>query len=174
MNYAKIKKHDIANGEGVRVSLFVSGCKFNCSGCFNKEAQNYDYGEKFTIDTVKYIMQLVSDDNVDGLSILGGDPLCQDHEGLRLLYILVHKMNLIGKSVWLWSGYTWEELHDTKKNSVEDYMKRAIVYRCNVFVDGRFEEDKRDLRLKWRGSSNQRVIDVSKTLKESKIVLYEE
>lgn len=163
MRYAKIKHYDVANGEGVRIGLFVSGCKFHCKGCFNQEAQDYSFGNLFTDDTVNELIKLVSDPNIDGLSILGGDPLWQNENDIKSLINLVNMIHKINKNVWIWSGFTYEELSG---------IKLQLVNSCDVFVDGQFIEEEKDLRLQWCGSHNQRVIDISQTLKNNKIILY--
>lgn len=167
MNYSKIKHFDIANGEGVRMSLFVSGCKFHCQECFNPETWDYNYGQPYTDATENELINLINNPNIDGLSILGGDPLWQDEQGIRQLIHLVDRVIALGKNIWIWSGFTWEYIfeHGT-------HLQKTLVGLCDIWVDGPFEIDKRDIRLKWRGSSNQRVIDVQKTLTQEQIVLY--
>lgn len=173
MNYASIRKMDIANGEGVRVSLFVSGCNFHCKNCFNTEAQSFEYGHEYTQDTEERILSLVSKPYVAGLSILGGDPLWQSEEDIKLYLIpLVEKTKSLNKTVWLWSGFTWEEVNHNPISSSLITRRKHLVKKCDVFVDGRYKDDLRDLNLKWRGSSNQRVIDVQETLKSNEVVLY--
>ena len=110
MKYASIKKMDISNGEGIRVSLFVSGCNFHCPGCFNEEVQSFDYGKNYTQATEDLILKEVSKPHIKGLSLLGGDPLWQDMDGLKQLRQLVQKVHDLDKTVWIWSGFTWEEL----------------------------------------------------------------
>ena len=119
MNYAKIVQHDCTNGEGWRTSLFLSGCQFHCPGCFNKEAQDFNYGEPFTMFTIRNILDMVSDDKISGLSILGGDPLWQDAQGLRCLIELCKRTRYKNKTVWLWSGFTWEQLFSYENNYEE-------------------------------------------------------
>lgn len=176
MNYAKIKHYDPANGEGIRISLFVSGCNFHCNGCFNPDAQDFDYGRHFTEDTINEIINLVSNKNIDGLSILGGDPLCQDINGLTKLTRLVCSIKEIGKNVWIWSGFTWEQIFPKVLIDEFDTLRshrQMLIEKCDVWVDGQFIESKKDLRLKWRGSSNQRVIDVKRTIEAGQIILWE-
>lgn len=174
MNYAKIKHFDIANGEGVRVSLFVSGCSFHCKDCFNQDAWDFNYGKEYTSETENEILELVSNPQIKGLSILGGDPLWQDKEGLIILQDLVDKVHALNKTVWLWSGFTWESIHrDDAFVDAVDWNRECLINRCDIFVDGQFEADKKDLSLKWRGSSNQRVIDVQNSLRANEVVLYE-
>ncbi len=162
MRYAKINLFDIANGEGIRVSLFVSGCKFHCDGCFNPEAQQYDYGNEFTnIEQSLILGRLVSNQDFAGLSILGGDPLCQSEKDIQLLADLCDQIHNIGKNVWMWTGYTWEEI-------LQDDNLMNLVKRCDYVIDGRFEKDKKNLSLAWRGSSNQNIIDVKASLEGGK------
>ena len=189
MHYSNIIEEDIANGQGVRTTLFVSGCKFHCKECFNSEAWDFNYGKEYTEETESYILEQVSKPYIKGLSLLGGDPLWQDMDGLKQLRQLVQKVHDLDKTVWIWSGFTWEEL--LRKGRLTDHMvdkeweivsidiqKLCLVCDCDVFVDGFFEYDKKDLSLAWRGSRNQRVIDVNKTLDyfakthEDKVVLY--
>lgn len=178
MYYSNIIEDDIANGEGIRVSLFVSGCNFHCPDCFNQEAQNFTYGKEYTKETKEKILKLVERPWCAGLSILGGDPLWQDTKGLWELFDLCDEAAIRGKNTWIWSGFTWEELFETpdsldKDESYLSISRRSLILQTDIFVDGRFEKDKKDLSLKWRGSSNQRVIDI-KTTKENdlKPVLY--
>lgn len=175
MNYAKIKHFDIANGEGVRISLFVSGCQFHCEDCFNSETWNYDYGKLYTQETENELVRLISNPNIDGLSILGGDPLWQNENGLQMLISLVNKIHSMNKTIWIWSGFTWEQIFSqtiTDDPGHIKFFRQVLIKNCDVFIDGQFETDKRDLKLKWRGSYNQRVIDVKKTLEQKEIVLW--
>lgn len=159
MYYGKIKNFDIANGPGVRVSLFVSGCRNRCPWCFQPETWNFEYGQEFTWETVHELERLINDPNIDGLSILGGDPFEPENmEWVETLCAYV-KHNCPGKSIWVWTGYSWEGLYES-----------SIMKYIDVLVDGRFEEDKKDLRLKWRGSSNQRVINVAESLKTGDVI----
>lgn len=159
MNYAGINPLDIANGPGWRVSLFVSGCSKRCPGCFNKEAQDFNYGQEFTWETLHELEQLVNDPNVSGLSILGGDPL--EPENLAWVETLCAyiRHNCPDKTIWLWSGYLWGYAKDL-----------PLMKYVDILVDGPFVEDLKDLRLKWRGSSNQRVIDVQASLESGDVV----
>lgn len=176
MNYAAIKKMDITNGEGIRVSLFVSGCRFHCKNCFNLEVQNFSYGKEYNQEVIDRITEYLNKPSVKGLSILGGDPLWQaneDMDHLTELCKLVHKM---GKNVWIWSGFVWEDIFDRIPDNVIDAAfinaQQELIAECDIFVDGPFIDELKDLNLEWRGSSNQRVIDVQKSLKEKKIVLH--
>ena len=174
MNYTKILPFDLANGTGIRVSLFLSGCNFHCPDCFNQESQRFDYGKPFTSNTVDTIFELISNPYVSGLSLLGGDPLWQDESGLKELIVLANAVHQKSKTVWIWSGFTWEEIKSSKDLSMEAKLRQLLVESCDVFVDGRFDKNLKDLTLKWRGSSNQRVIDVQKSLSTNKIILYED
>ena len=172
MNYAKIRNYDIANGEGIRTSLFVSGCTNHCQGCFNEEAQDFNHGLPYIPETEQTILKQISKPYVAGLSILGGDPLCQNNSGLTLLIELTNAVHDLGKTVWLWTGFVWEDLDHIKMNLNKALIK-TLLYNCDVVVDGPFKMELSDRMLKWRGSANQRVIDVQKTLRQKKIVLYE-
>ncbi len=170
MRYCNIIEEDCANGEGFRTTLFVSGCNFHCKDCFNQDAQDFNYGKEYTEETEEYILEQVSKPHIKGLSLLGGDPLWQDIDGLKQLRRLVQKIHDLGKTVWIWSGFTYENLLDGSGLSEEANERILLVRECDVFVDGVFEYDKKDLSLAWRGSRNQRVIDMNKT--KDKVVLY--
>lgn len=172
MNYSNIIPCDIANGEGIRTSLFVSGCTNHCQGCFNKEAQDFNYGQLYTAETKQTILEQISKPYVAGLSILGGDPLCQNNAGLTYLIELINAVHDLGKTVWLWTGFVWEDF-DHIKMSLNKALIKALLYNCDVVVDGPFVEAQKDLTLAFRGSSNQRIIDVPKTIQTGKVVLYD-
>lgn len=176
MNYSGIYSCDVVNGLGCRVSLFVAGCLAKCDGCFNVPQQDFNYGHKYTQETKEKLLELISRPYIKGLSILGGDPLWQDNDGLCQLIELCEAVHNLGKDIWIWSGFTWEQifpkvtLDELSDNAL---YKQNLIARTDVFVDGRFEKDKKDLTLKWKGSSNQRVIDVRKSLEENKVVLFD-
>lgn len=170
MNYGRIIKYDVANGEGVRTSLFVSGCTNHCPGCFNQEAQDFNYGKLYTQDTENILLDCIKQPYISGLSILGGDPLCQDDMGLITLNFLAHKVHSLGKTVWLWTGFKWEDFNFTNNFSLQSLLLSA----CDVVVDGPFIETEKDLSLAFRGSRNQRIIDVRETLGKGEIILYKE
>ena len=170
MNYGRIIKYDVANGEGVRTSLFVSGCTNHCPGCFNQEAQDFNYGKLYTQDTENMLLESINYSYISGLSILGGDPLCQDDAGLITLNSLAHKVHSLGKTVWLWTGFKWENFNFTNNFSLQSLLLSA----CDVVVDGPFIEAEKDLSLAFRGSRNQRIIDVRETLGKGEIILYKE
>ena len=170
MNYSQLIACDTANGEGVRTSLFVSGCTNHCPGCFNQEAQDFNYGKLYTQDTENILLDCIKQPYISGLSILGGDPLCQDDMGLITLNFLAHKVHSLGKTVWLWTGFKWENFNFTNNFSLQSLLLSA----CDVVVDGPFIEAEKDLTLAFRGSRNQRIIDVRKTLGKGEIILYKE
>ena len=170
MNYSQLITCDTANGEGVRTSLFVSGCTNDCPGCFNQEAQDFNYGKLYTQDTENILLDCIKQPYISGLSILGGDPLCQDDMGLITLNFLAHKVHSLGKTVWLWTGFKWEDFNFTNNFSLQSLLLSA----CDVVVDGPFIEAEKDLTLAFRGSRNQRIIDVRETLGKGEIILYKE
>ena len=167
MHYADIKKVDIANGEGVRVSLFVSGCRHHCKGCFNEIAWNFKYGKEFTEDTVNEIMKDLDHDYVEGLSLLGGEPLePENQEALANLVTKVKEKNP-NKNIWCYTGFDFEIdiILECKTTNVSN----KLISNIDVVVDGNFDETKMDKTLKFRGSTNQRIIDVKETLKDNAI-----
>lgn len=170
MNYSQLIVCDTANGEGIRTSLFVSGCTNHCPGCFNQEAQDFSYGKPYTQDTENILLDCIKQPYIAGLSILGGDPLCQDDMGLITLNFLTHKVHSLGKTVWLWTGFKWEDFNFTNNFS----LKSMLLSACDIVVDGPFIEAEKDLTLAFRGSRNQRVINVRKTLEKGEIILYKE
>ena len=170
MNYSQLITCDTANGEGIRTSLFVSGCTNHCPGCFNQEAQDFNYGKLYTQDTENILLDCIKQPYISGLSILGGDPLCQDDMGLITLNFLAHKVHSLGKTVWLWTGFKWENFNFTNNFSLQSLLLSA----CDVVVDGPFIETEKDLSLAFRGSRNQRIIDVRETLGKGEIILYKE
>lgn len=157
MNIANMRKYDASNGPGIRATLFVSGCTHNCEGCFNKKYQDFQYGHKMTEDDVSTITDYMISDKIVGLNILGGEPL-QQLDG-DLLHLLKRIKAFTNKPIWIWSGYTLEEILDSPH---KDKVIEILSY-ADVLIDGRFQEELKDLSLKYRGSSNQRVIDLKKT-----------
>lgn len=163
MNYIKIKENDVANGEGITVSLWCSGCPHHCKGCFQPETWNYNAGQKFTQDTAKYILELLDKNGIKrNLSILGGEALCPENIDMVWLLCKYIKQKRPGTIIYIWTGYTYEYL-------VEKYTPK-LFENVDYLIDGKFEEDKKDLSLKLRGSYNQRVIDVKETLGNDVIV----
>ncbi len=162
MRYNTIRQLDIANGPGCRVSLFVQGCSFHCPGCFNPGTQDFEGGKEFTDESYEQIIKLAKPDHISGLSILGGEPLHPRNREAVLKLARSFKTLYPTKTVWLWTGYSLEDVY-------EDLVGEGI----DVVVDGRFVEELKDLRLKYRGSSNQRVIDLNETTRTGDIILYE-
>lgn len=165
MRYEKIRKFDVSNAPGVRSTLFVTGCTHDCKGCFNKELQDFGAGEVWTQEDEDNFVSYVKNDNVVGVNILGGEPMQQVMDDC-LPNLLKRVKEETGKSIWLWSGYLLEQI-------LEDEKRRKILEYVDVLVDGRFEIDKRNINLKYRGSENQRVIDIKKTLMSDSVVLYD-
>ena len=170
MNYATIKSHDTANGYGVRVSLFVSGCTHHCKGCFNPEAWDFCYGTPYTQDTEDEIINLLKRDYIRGLSLLGGEPMEPQNQAVIVNLVKRVKKELPNKDIWCYSGYTLDrELCEGGRAHTE--FTNDILNSLDVLVDGRFVEELKDLRLKFRGSSNQRLIDVKNSLLTHSVVL---
>ena len=172
MNYGEIKKCDIANGEGVRVSLFVSGCRHHCPGCFNQATWDFSYGKEFTRETEKQILEFLEPDYIDGLTLLGGEPF--EPENQEVLTELLRKVKKLypEKTVWCYSGYLFDrELLGESRARCESTDE--MLSMLDVLVDGRFVESLKDIRLVFRGSSNQRLINVKKSLASGKTVLWE-
>lgn len=167
MKYAKIRKMDISNGEGVRVSLFVQGCSFHCKNCFNQETWDFNGGKEFTTAEIQKIIELADKDYIAGLSILGGEPLHNNNVDEVFHIVATFKEKFPNKNIWLWTGFKFED-------AIKDSKRKFILRNIDVLIDGQFEEDKKDLTLKWRGSSNQRVIDCKKSLAENKVILKED
>ena len=169
MNVAAIKKNDIANGVGVRVSLFVSGCRHRCKNCFNKEAWDFDFGEKFTDETMEEIMSALDKDFISGLTILGGEPFENENLGGVLSVVKECRKRFPRKNIWCYTGFDFA--NDFLNGNGERHQKiMDILSNIDVLVDGRFIEEKKDLSLLFRGSSNQNIIDVKKSLAENKLV----
>lgn len=171
MNYADIKQFDVANGPGVRVSVFVSGCPHACPGCFNKEAWDYNYGKPFTDETIDYIIGLLNFSHYSGITFLGGEPFAESNqEGLLRLAKKV-KETYPDKTIWCFTGYDFEKEIMTNMYEKWPYTKALLSY-IDVLVDGRFVEAKKDLGLRFKGSSNQRTIMVQESIKSDSIVLW--
>lgn len=170
MHYAEIKYFDVANGPGIRVSLFVSGCPHACPGCFNEIAWNYEYGEKYTEEVEEKILKAVSKAEIQGLSLLGGEPLYPAN--LHALLPLLRKMKerLPKKDIWCYSGYTYEELL-SREGEEKKELEELFSY-LTVLVDGRFIEAEKDITLLFRGSKNQRLILVEESRRRGEVVLY--
>lgn len=172
MNYADIKQYDVANGPGVRVSVFVSGCTHYCKGCFNEEAWDFNYGKPFTEETIRTVLEYMKPSYVKGLTVLGGEPMEPQNQPAVLALLKKVKEVYPEKSIWMFSGYDyeadmlgcmWEELPETKE----------ILSCLEVLVDGEFVEELKNLSLRFKGSSNQRTILVQESLAAGKVVLYD-
>lgn len=171
MNYGEIKNFDIANGEGVRVSLFVSGCTHHCKNCFNPETWNFDYGQPFTEETEELILKELAPDYINGLSLLGGEPFEPSNQAVLLPFLRRVKELFPNKTIWCYSGYLFDkELLSESRARCEhtDEMLSLI----DVLVDGEFMQELYSITLQFRGSSNQRIIDVKKSLQSGKVVEY--
>lgn len=166
MRYALIRKMDISNGPGVGVSLFVQGCHLHCKGCFNSTAWDFNGGKEWNDDVKQKFLELASRPYIKRISILGGEPL--SYENVFDIYELIVeiKNKLPDKAIWLYTGYLFEYV-------INNQFSRKVLELCDVVVDDRYVEELKDIGLPWRGSSNQRVIDVQETLKQNKIVLYD-
>lgn len=165
MNYHDIKKCDMLNGDGIRVSLWVSGCEHNCSQCQNPQTWDVGSGIPFDKEAEEELLDAINKDYISGITFTGGDPLHENN--LEDVLNLVNKIRLLlpDKTIWLYSGYTIEQC-------LKDSKRLEIIKQCDVFVDGIYLDDMRDITLKWRGSSNQRVIDIQTSLLHNKIELY--
>lgn len=170
-NYAKIKNFDVANGSGISTSIFFTGCPHKCFNCFNKELWDYNVGETFNRKVYEDKIKPTINEHITHLAILGGEPLCPSNVIATSDLIDWFRQDFPNKNIWIWTGYTYEELMKRCASCEEDDLN-WLLCNIDVLVDGRFELDKKDLTLKWRGSSNQRVIDVKETIKNNKIVLY--
>lgn len=172
MNYATIKNCDIANGPGVRVSLFVSGCTHHCKGCFQPETWSFSYGQPFTRETEEQLLSLLRPSHIRGLTLLGGEPFEPDNQRALLPFLKRLRAELPDKDIWCYSGYTLDKellVPSRARCEVTDEMLSLI----DVLVDGEFVEEKRNISLKFRGSENQRLIDLRATRREGQIVLYQ-
>ena len=172
MNYAELKTYDIANGPGIRLSLFVSGCNHRCPGCFNEQAWDFNYGKEFTQETIDYIIDTLSFGAYAGVTFLGGEPF--EIENQRGLLPLARKIKEVypDKTIWCFTGYVFEK--DIMENMYVKYPEtRELLSYIDVLVDGPYIEALRNISLTFRGSENQRLIKIPETLKEKKIVLWE-
>ena len=171
MNYAEIKNCDVANGPGVRVSLFVSGCTHRCKGCFNEIAWDFNYGKPFTQETIEAILEMLRPDYIKGLTLLGGEPFEPENQPEILNLLRQVKGQFPKKSIWAFSGYLFDK--DMLSGRLGELTKEFLSL-VDVLVDGPFIEAKKNLSLRFRGSSNQRIIDVPASLLKGKIVLWED
>ena len=169
MNYGEIKKCDIANGEGVRVALFVSGCRHHCKGCFNSMTWDFNYGKKFTEETEEEILEALKPNYIDGLSLLGGEPFEPENQEVLVKLLRKVKERYPEKNIWCYSGYLFDKELKKESRARCEYTDEMLSM-LDVLVDGRFEEDKKNITLLFRGSENQRLIDVKKSLEEGQVV----
>ena len=178
MNYLKIEHDDVCNGIGIRCTIWFTGCSHKCAGCFNKETWDENSGIEFDIEAKKELFDELSKDYISGITFSGGDPLHENNIIEVNNIIQEIKKQFPNKTIWLYTGYTWEELSPNTlikgidEESTIHNVRANIIKSCDVVVDGQYIDDLRDITLKWRGSSNQRVIDVQKTLQNGEIVLW--
>lgn len=180
MNYAQMRSMDISNGEGIGVSLFVQGCDFHCKNCFNSETWDFSKGQEWNEKTKNQFLKLVEKPFIQRVSILGGEPLHPKNVQNVLKIVDEIRVSYPTKNIWLYTGYTWEQIMnpvvtdnlDIERDNILN-MRKEVVSMAEVLVDGRYVDELRDVTLHWRGSSNQRVINVQETLKQNKIILWE-
>ena len=171
MNYGRIFYNDIANGIGCRTALFVSGCTHHCKGCFNEETWDFNYGNPFTKEVEDKIIESLKPTYIRGLTILGGEPMEVSNQKVIRPFLKRVKIECPGKDLWIYSGYTWEELNDPDNKRCHSEDTDIIISMLNVLVDGEFVLEKKNISLRFRGSENQRLIDVPATLETGEIVL---
>lgn len=172
MNYAEIKYNDIANGIGVRTSLFVSGCRHHCKNCFNKVTWDFDYGKPFDEKVKNDILNSVNQSWINGLSLLGGEPFEPENQAVLLDLLREFHKQFPQKDVWCYSGFTLEQILGKEKSRAFTSISKELLENIDILVDGKYVEELHSITLKFRGSSNQRVINVKKTLETGSIVLY--
>ena len=176
MRYRQIRSMDISNGEGVGIALFVQGCSFHCKGCFNKETWDFDGGNLWTKESKEAFIGLANKEYIQRISILGGEPLHPSNIEEVLDLCRSIKGIYPNKVIWLYTGYEFENILsqvDTEKNDLDNYFRKSILNYIDILVDGQFKDELKDQTLAFRGSSNQRIIDVKKTLEKREIVLHE-
>lgn len=181
MRYAKIEEYEVSNGHLGGQSLYVQGCRFRCPNCFNPETWDFNGGKEWTPEVEDKFIELASRPYIKRISLLGGE--CLADENLDGVLNLINKIRLLmpEKTIWIYSGYTWESIMWSRmphppNHSPEDFLhwnqRNEIVSKCDVLVDGRYIDSQRNIQLKWRGSENQRVIDIQESLKQNKVILY--
>ena len=172
MRYSKIHKLDITNGEGIGVALFVQGCHFHCENCFNQNTWDFEGGKEFTLNTRQQLIQLISNPHITRFTILGGEPLTDENVfGVLDMICEVKERFENDKKIWVYTGYKLEQLLNDKSNPC-DKARQMILEKADVLIDGQYIDKLKNLTLKFRGSLNQRVIDLKKTLAANKVVLY--
>ena len=172
MNYSGIKTFSIENGTGVRVSLFVSGCRHHCKGCFNEETWDFNHGELFTQEVEDQIIEAMKPDYMAGITLLGGDPAEPENQAALVPLLRRIRQELPEKTVWMYTGYVLEDFKPG--NRAYCSVTEEFLQSCDVVVDGPFIMDKKNLSIKFRGSENQRIIDMKKTIETGKVVLHME
>lgn len=173
-NIAKIKHYDIANGKGIRTSVFFSGCEHYCKNCFNSELWDFNIGKPFTRNVYENEIKQTMNEHISGISILGGEPMHPYNINNTYRLVRWFKGDFPDKNIWLWTGYTLDELVDNCDSDIIYFLRTFILKNIDVLVDGRFIEEQKDLTLKWRGSKNQMVIDMKESLKQGKTILLED
>lgn len=172
MYYGEIKNCDIANGIGVRVTLFVSGCRNHCPGCFQPETWDFAYGKPFTEETEAYLLELLKPEYINGLTLLGGDPFEPENQKALLPFLKKIKETYPIKDIWAYSGYTWEQLI-SGNHHVNVSETPELLSLIDVLVDGPFIQEKKNIRLRFRGSENQRIINVKRSIEDKHVVMWE-
>lgn len=172
MHYCNIKNCDISNGIGVRVSLFVSGCRNHCKNCFQPETWDFNYGDEFTAETEEKILKMLVPSYIHGLTVLGGEPMEPENQKELLPFLKKVKADYPDKTIWLFTGFTFEELCDSSCRAKTEFTDE-ILSTLDVLVDGRFVEEKKNISLRFRGSENQRLIDVPATLGSGTVTLWD-
>lgn len=172
MRYAQITPFEICNGKGAGVSLFVQGCHFHCKGCFNKEAWDFNGGKEWAQEIEDKFFELINRPYIKRVSILGGEPLADENVHGVFELITKLKIEFPDKDIWVYTGYQLENIINNSVQNTETTLRKKVVEMCDILVDGRYIEEQKDLTLKFAGSKNQRLIDMQRTLKENKIVLY--
>ncbi len=172
MNYCNVKNCDIANGVGVRVSLFVSGCRNRCKNCFQPETWDFNYGKPFDAQTEEKLMKMLAPSYINGLTVLGGEPMEPENQRALLPFLKKVKAAYPQKTIWLYTGFTLEELRSPDCRAHTEYTEE-ILKLLTVLVDGRFVEEKKNISLRFRGSENQRLIDVAATLAAGSVTLWD-
>lgn len=181
MRYASIRSLDISNGEGVGVSLFVQGCPFHCFGCFNSDTWDFNGGKEWTEETKNKFMELINRPYIKRVSFLGGECLADQNLDEILKLVKQIRISFPEKTIWLYTGFEWNDIWEDNNIIIDDYTlqvyedykkRQEIIKLCNIVVDGEYIDEQKDLTLKFRGSKNQRVIDVKQSLAQNKVVLY--
>lgn len=172
MNYCNVKNCDIANGVGVRVSLFVSGCRNRCKNCFQPETWDFNYGKPFDAQTEEKLIKMLAPSYINGLTVLGGEPMEPENQRALLPFLKKVKAAYPQKTIWLYTGFTLEELRSPDCRAHTEYTEE-ILKLLTVLVDGRFVEEKKNISLRFRGSENQRLIDVAATLAAGSVTLWD-